>query len=241
MDAFVAIVGELQQLAGYLQLAEVLFRQDGSGVVLHRGVGIIIIVAVRVKHEQRSRGSKEPCHVVIRGTHVFEGLHLLTRERYALPLLKTAQGYDVLTRIELFLKAHGIVVAGVLGIHTETELSRAFVLRDEAFNTPALCSRVEVLRLLRLDIRERLDHVTQRRDAPHTALHSVGIRDVDDIGARHVHPLHVAVIRQIGEVVQAGGDVVRAVADRPQRNGEVELVPLDIHEAVAEGQLVHGH
>ena len=233
MEAQLAEVIDRQQFAVQLVLNLPCIRRDGALQVLHRGVLVVIVVAVRVKHEQRTRRSEKATNVIHTEVQLLHHLHLGTRHTDALELLKTPQRHDVLL-IDFVADLLGVFVRRVFVVHAETELSGLLILRDEALDATALGSRFEGLRLLRLDERKRLEGVLERGHPPEAVLEAVGVREVQHILARHVSLGNQSAIGQIDDVVRAEFQVVPAAVRQPERNGHVIFgVTLDVDEAVA--------
>ena len=103
MDATCAVVLETDELAGNFLFVSVFLWQDGSRVKLHRGVVVVVVVAVGVKHDQRARCTEKSCRVVVRAAQLLEHLHVLTRHGEVLERLQAVHRHDVLTCVEHFL------------------------------------------------------------------------------------------------------------------------------------------
>ena len=115
---------------------------------LHRGILIVIVVRVGIEHQQGTRTAEISCYVIVSTAELLEHLHLLCIHRDVLHLIKSTDSQHVLTSIHLLLQLLSVLVHLALVHHSECEralTAGGFLLTDEQFHAPALCSRLETL------------------------------------------------------------------------------------------------
>ena len=146
MDTSDSIILEADELAGDLLFVACLLRQYRSGMELHRGVLVVVVVTVGVEHKQRTRNAEESAHVIIRCTHLLEHLHFLRCHLDIGELLKSLNRQDVMTSVEFLLNLAGVFICLLLVVATGSECALwccATIFADESLHATALCSRFE--------------------------------------------------------------------------------------------------
>ena len=114
-------------------------------------------------------------------------------------------------------------------------------LAQYELHTATLAGSLQCLGSQRLVQRQRLQREVKRRFAPHAVHVAERVREVQHVLCRYVRLRLVAVVGQVRQAhVVALGEIVRTRLHQPQILGEVELVALDIHKAVARHQSVDG-
>ena len=218
-------------------------RSDGALQVLHRGVGVIVVVAVGVEHEQRTRSSIVASDVIHRDAEHIHHLHVLRRHGDRYYLVQALQRHHIL-HIDAVVDLVGILVGCLLvepTLRQSTCHGGGFLLTDEHFHTTALGCRLGGELFLRSDLREGLDSIDVGRDAHVAVGVAIGIAPMDHIAGWCFELAHHASVGVVGQGVGAVEWVVATAEGEPQVERLVVAVTLDIDEGVAEQLAVDAH
>ena len=193
-------------------------RSDGALQVFHRGVCVVVVVAVGVEHQERTRGRIVAGNVVHRDAEHIHHLHILRRHGYWHNLVQALQRHHIL-HIDAVVDLVGVLVGCLLvepTLRQSTCHGGGFLLTDEHFHTTALCSSLGGELFLRSDLREGLDSIDMGRDAHIAVGVSVGVTPMDHIAGWCFELAHHASVGVVGQGVGAVEWVVAATKGEPQ-------------------------
>ena len=237
MDVTHTEVRRVNQFARDFLLLLQRIRGNGTAQELHRGVRVVVVVAVGVEHQQRTRHAVEASHIVIRQVQLLHELHLRHRHADILHLVQPTEREHIIAGIHLVLQFTSVLLTLVFIVHAETKLL-PLVLANEQLDATTLGGIVECLRFLGLNEGQCVRRVLQRRDAPEAVLVAVGVAEMQHVTLRHFDLVHDTELRQVCQVVGTVDHIVAAADRQPQRLRVAEDIALNVDEAVAELQAV---